>query len=95
MPQHFDSVVVDISKLRDYCLSEFHPRGKHKARVFRVALGLTAADSDALRDALLNAVVGHPDELRSSFFRNDNGCRHIINPLSVDCPCWPEHATVY
>ena len=27
--------VVDPRKLRDYCLNPNHPRGKHKARVFR------------------------------------------------------------
>jgi hypothetical protein len=62
--QEFESVVVDILKLRDYCLSQIHPRGKHKARVFRAALGLTAADADLLRDALLNAVRDHSEDLR-------------------------------
>jgi hypothetical protein len=45
----FGSVVVDIAKLRDYCLSEAHPRGRHKARSFRARLGLTGADADWLR----------------------------------------------
>ena len=48
--------VVDIEKLRDYCLSEFHPRGKHKARVFATALGLTAEDASELRNAILAAI---------------------------------------
>src|SRR5438093_8229979 len=46
---------VDIAKLRDYCLSPEHPRGRHKARVFASALGLTASDAEALRAALLQA----------------------------------------
>ncbi len=46
---------VDLRKLRDYCLSELHPRGRHKARVFREVLGLTAADAEALREELLEA----------------------------------------
>ena len=29
-----ERVVVDITRLRDYCLSETHSVGKHKARVF-------------------------------------------------------------
>ena len=29
-----DRAVVEIEKLRDYCLSSSHPRGRHKARVF-------------------------------------------------------------
>ncbi|MBM3884041.1 MAG: hypothetical protein FJ387_30775 [Verrucomicrobia bacterium] len=32
---------IDPRKLEEYCLSFHHPRGKHKARVFRSALGLT------------------------------------------------------
>jgi hypothetical protein len=50
-------VVVDITKLREYCLSDLHPRGRHKARVFRSRLGLTAASAEMLRQALLNAAA--------------------------------------
>lgn len=48
--------VVDIEKLRDYCLSSEHPRGRHKARVFAAACGLTADDAEQLAAALLDAV---------------------------------------
>jgi len=48
--------VVDREKLRDYCLSREHQRGRHKARVFESALGLTADDVEQVRDALLIAV---------------------------------------
>jgi hypothetical protein len=34
-----ERAVVDIRKLRDYCLSAKHRRGRHKARVFEAALG--------------------------------------------------------
>lgn len=50
-----DRAVVDIVKLRDYCLSPTHPRGRHKARVFAATVGLTAADAEELRQALLEA----------------------------------------
>jgi hypothetical protein len=50
-----EHAIVDISKLRDYCLSFEHPRGRHKARVFAAVLGLTAADAESLREALLEA----------------------------------------
>lgn len=46
---------VDIAKLRGYCLNTEHPEGKHKARVFRTALGLGAEDAEELRRALLDA----------------------------------------
>ncbi len=47
--------IVDIAKLRDYCLNPQHPRGRHKARVFASALGITAKHAEILRDALLDA----------------------------------------
>jgi hypothetical protein len=52
-----ENAVVEVRKLHDYCLSPEHPRGRHKARVFASALGLTVEDSDELRRALLSAAV--------------------------------------
>lgn len=46
---------VDIEKLRGYCLNLEHPRGKHKARVFESALGLTSQDAERLQRKLLEA----------------------------------------
>jgi hypothetical protein len=40
--------IIDEEKIRDYCLSKDHPRGKHKARMFQNALGLVASDTDEL-----------------------------------------------
>ncbi len=51
------SAVVDVEKLRDYCLSAQHPEGRHKARVFLSALGMTSADADRLREILLSAAT--------------------------------------
>ncbi len=48
---------VDPRKLAEYCLSPAHPIGKHKAAVFRAALGSTASDAGELRDQLLRAAV--------------------------------------
>jgi hypothetical protein len=50
-----ERAIVDIEKLRGYCLSAEHPRGRHKARVFAARLGLTAGDAELLRNALLGA----------------------------------------
>ena len=49
--------VIDLMKLRDYSLSPVHEEGKHKARVFRAALGLGADDAEWLRDQLLHLAV--------------------------------------
>jgi hypothetical protein len=54
-----EDAVVDIGKLRDYCLSPEHPRGRHKARVFEAVLGLTAGHAEELREALLAAARTH------------------------------------
>ena len=50
-----EHAIVDIVKLHGYCLNPLHPRGRHKARVFRSALGLTQADAELLRERLLRA----------------------------------------
>lgn len=52
-----ENAVVEMRKLRGYCLNPDHLRGKHKARVFTSALGLTAEDSEELRDVPLSAAV--------------------------------------
>jgi hypothetical protein len=46
---------LDVRKLTDYCLSPNHPRGRHKARVFRDALRLEQGDAQELRMLLLRA----------------------------------------
>ena len=52
-----DRAVLEIEKLRDYCLSTSHPRGKHKARVFATTLGITTENTEELRDIILSAVL--------------------------------------
>lgn len=42
-----------MRKLTDYCLNPDSPRGRHKARAFAAALGLTAAEAPKLRAKLL------------------------------------------
>jgi hypothetical protein len=66
LTQGFGDIVVDAVKLRDYCLSEAHPRGRHKARVFRSRLGLSAADAALLRQSLLDACRSRANELRAA-----------------------------
>jgi hypothetical protein len=53
---HAERAVVDIRKLRDYCLNPMHDEGQHKARLFATALGMTADDAEDLRTLLLQAV---------------------------------------
>lgn len=51
--------VVDVRKLREYCLNLSHDDGKHKARLFLSILGMTVDDAEVLRQVLLNVVQTH------------------------------------
>lgn len=63
-----ENAVIDIAKIRDYCLNPEHGVGKHKAHVFKSVLNLTSEDAPILREILLNgvssaeAVLGEQDE---------------------------------
>ncbi|MGB3199863.1 MAG: DUF6883 domain-containing protein [Nodosilinea sp.] len=58
-----NQAVVDIRKLRGYCLNLEHDDGKHKARLFLSMLGMRAEDADALRQVLLEVVQTHEAQL--------------------------------
>jgi hypothetical protein len=45
---------LDIRKLQSYCLDRDHPRGRHKARIFREILGIERTDAAWLRQTLLD-----------------------------------------
>ncbi|MDQ2099017.1 MAG: hypothetical protein QQW96_15390 [Tychonema bourrellyi B0820] len=57
------NAVVDIRKLRDYCLNLEHDDGKHKARLFSSIMGMTADDAEELRQILLEVVKTHEARL--------------------------------
>ncbi|MBD2081554.1 DUF6883 domain-containing protein [Leptolyngbya sp. FACHB-17] len=63
-----ENAIVDIRKLRDYCLNLEHDDGKHKARLFSSILEMTADDAEELRQILLEVVkvqeaqLGRQDE---------------------------------
>ena len=71
-----DRAVVDIAKLRDYCLNRGHPRGKHKARVFSTALGLTDVDAEALQSELAD-VAKTSEAMKSD--ADEFGQRYVID----------------
>ncbi len=47
--------VIPERKLEDYCLNPFHPDGKHKAKVFAKALGITQENSLKLEELILQS----------------------------------------
>jgi hypothetical protein len=50
-----ERAIVDDKKLLDYCLSPTHARGRHKARLFAAATGLTRHHLILLRRKLMDA----------------------------------------
>lgn len=48
---------VDLKKLKEYCLNESHPVGKHKAKIFQSVLGISLNDAEELKTALLDAAI--------------------------------------
>jgi len=51
-----EKALIDLRKLRDYCLNPLHPEGRHKARVFAAALGIGRQDADWLQAAIQAAI---------------------------------------
>lgn len=71
-----ENAVVDIRKLRNYCLNSEHREGKHKARLFLSALGMTADNADDLRQILLEVVKTNEVQLSR---QDDFGQRYTLD----------------
>ncbi len=71
-----ENAIVEVRKLRDYCLSSYHPRGRHKAKVFASALGLTVDDAEELRGALLFAALS---EEATPAEEDEYGQRYVLD----------------
>lgn len=99
---------IPEAKLRDYALDPDHEVGRHKARVFRAALGLRRSDWVVLRDQIL-AQVGRipvsrshpepPDTIRYTVvipITGPNGeTRDVITAWFVRGSDPPQLASVY
>lgn len=53
-----EHAVIDVEKLKNYCLNPSHPEGRHKAKVFRSSLGVGQEDADWLSEAIMVAIQG-------------------------------------
>ncbi len=53
---NYKNAIIDKEKLTEYCLNEDHPIGKHKARVFKSVLGITAADFELLIQIIFEGI---------------------------------------
>ncbi len=54
---HGANAIIDQRKVVEYCLSEEHDDGKHKARLFREILGITLDNAQTLFEALKAAAA--------------------------------------
>ena len=57
---HYEKAVISIEKLRNYVLDPNHRAGKHKARVFKAALGIESVHSDAFAQLLKSSLGRSP-----------------------------------
>ena len=71
-----EHAVVDIRKLRDYCLNPTHDEGKHKARLFAAIVGMTANDAENLRDILLSVIKTSDAKMGR---RDEYGQRYLVD----------------
>jgi hypothetical protein len=71
-----EKAVVDIRKLRGYCLNPEHDDGKHKARLFLSILGMTADSAEELRQILLEVVQSREARLGR---RDEFGQRYTLD----------------
>ncbi|MEH2177073.1 DUF6883 domain-containing protein [Nostoc sp.] len=75
-----ECAIVEIDKIAGYCLNPEHPEGKHKARIFKSALGLNLDDAEELQAILLQAVANY-DAIPGK--KNPYGQKYIIDfPLN-------------
>lgn len=71
-----ERAVIDRQKLSTYCLNPEHPDGRHKARVFKSALGIGLDEVEELEQVLLCAIQIH-DALPTR--RNQYGQKYIVD----------------
>jgi hypothetical protein len=73
LPNH-KRAVIDVDKLKNYCLDLTHPIGKHKAKVLQSALSLTHEDAGRLAELMSSnitsqeAITGRKDEYGQRYF---------------------------
>lgn len=79
---------IDDRKLMDYCLSESHPIGKHKAKVFKSALGFSIEHFQQLKDAILQSILKNEANFTES---NQYGDLYVVD-IEVENP--PKKALV-
>jgi hypothetical protein len=82
----FQQAEIPPRKLTEYFLNEEHPRGRHKARLFRELLGITARDWRYLAAQIMDGIEqGQIDKVRVT----EHGVQY-----RVDMPVWGVNGAV-
>ena len=68
---------ISLSKLKDYLLSETHPIGKSKARLFR-SLGFNETNVEMLKEGLLN--IGYSSDV-VDMTMTPHGVKYLIDGI--------------
>ena len=68
-------------KLDEYVLNEKHPRGRHKARVFKSVLGISVGNSYLLQQTILDAAMSSDEavETQGLHTKNRGKCRPCLS----------------
>ena len=71
---NYTNAYIDIQKLKDYCLNEDHPIGKHKARIFKSFLSFSLTDAEKFLELIKEGlksnevVIGKNDVYGQRYF---------------------------
>lgn len=68
-------IYIDPRKLTEYALNPSHPRGGHKAKVFRSALGYDIQNYEGLKSQIESQVL---DAEATEGFADKHGQRYVI-----------------
>jgi hypothetical protein len=74
---------IDDRKLIDYCLSDSHPVGKHKARVFMSALDFSIENFQELKEGILDGILNN-EATQTEI--NQYGVLYVVNVLIMNPP---------
>ncbi len=98
LPNRVQAIIPE-GKLTDYCLNPFHPDGKHKAKVFKRALGITQENSEELKRLVLQSaqsgeVIKEQENDFGKIYRVE--CEiEGINQKEILCTLWIVHKGDY
>jgi len=80
---NYKNAIIDKEKLTEYCLNEDHPIGKHKARVFKSVLGITAANFELLIQIIFEGIQTYQAIKKET---DQYGTRFYVDSVSKKTP---------